>query len=352
LTRTGRALWASALLLLAAGAGLLPFPGAVIERTYSTGVYLRLQNVLTPLTNTVPIALFDVAIAALLVFVLWWSIGRTRRLGFWRMLRHSLLPALTLAAVAYLVFLACWGLNYRRLPLEAKIDFDNARVTTDAMRTLGTTAVRMLNAGYDGAHAADQSGPTLEQAFASAQRMLGSQRLAVPGVLKRSLLQMYFRQAAIDGMTDPWFLEVIVNPDTLPWERPFVVLHEWGHLAGYAHEAEANFVAWTACLQGNAMARYSGWFAIYEHVFVTLTPPERKALATQLDPGPREDLRASAARYERSSPVVRTAARDVYDSYLRANRVQDGIASYTGVVRLILGAGLEDGRPPRLRATN
>ena len=67
------------------------------------------------------------------------------------------------------------------------------------------------------------------------------------------------------------------------------------------------------------------------------------SLTSQLGGGPRADLRAIAARYDRSSPVVRTAARDVYDGYLRANRVDEGIASYKAVVRLMLGAGLDDG---------
>ena len=53
-------------------------------------------------------------------------------------------------------------------------------------------------------------------------------------------------------MTDPFFLEVIVNPDVLPIERPFVVAHEWAHLAGYADESEANFVAWLTCAHGDA----------------------------------------------------------------------------------------------------
>ena len=58
---------------------------------------------------------------------------------------------------------------------------------------------------------------------------------------------------------------------------------------------------------------------------------------TPLDAGPREDLRAMSARYARSSPVVRKAAQDVYDEYLRANRVAEGIASYDAVVRLMVG---------------
>jgi len=168
-------------------------------------------------------------------------------------------------------------------------------------------------------------------------------------VPKRSLLERYFRVAAIDGMTDPFFLEVILNPDTLPFERPFVLLHEWAHLAGYANESEANFVAWLACAQGDAMARYSGWLVIFEHAAASLPKTDRAKLTSQLAAGPRRDLQAAAARYARASPVVRTAARDVYDTYLRANRVSDGVASYTAVIRLMLGAGLEDGGGPRLR---
>ena len=56
--------------------------------------------------------------------------------------------------------------------------------------------------------------------------------------------------------------------------------------------------------------------------------------------GPSGDLQAIAARYERSSPAVRDAASGVYDGYLRANRVAEGIASYDAVLRLMLGTRL------------
>ena len=108
-------------------------------------------------------------------------------------------------------------------------------------------------------------------------------------------------------------------------------------------------MAWLSCTEGDAMARYSGWMAIFEHVAGSLPKADRTTLTSQLGAGPRRDLQAAAARYATSSPVVRTAALDVYDRYLRANRVHDGVASYSAVVRLMLGAGLEDGRRPRLR---
>jgi Protein of unknown function (DUF3810) len=337
-------------ILLALAAALAPVPPTLVEARYSRGIFPAIQTAVTPITNVVPFALLDVAAIVALIVLGSWLYRASRRSGVARALLFGIAPLVTVAAAAYLIFLVMWGFNYRRVSLEQKLDFDRGRVTHDAVRKLGENAARMLNTTYDLAHAPQQDGPTLETAFASAQQLLGAPRLAVLAVPKASLLQWYFRVAAIDGMTDPFFLEVIVNPDVLPFERPFVLAHEWGHLAGYASEDEANLIAWLACLQGSALARYSGWLAVYEHASGSLPRADRVALAKQLAPGPRADLEASAARFARSSPVVRTAARDVYDSYLRANRVEEGIESYTAVVRLIVGSGMEEGQPPRLRS--
>ena len=140
-------------------------------------------------------------------------------------------------------------------------------------------------------------------------------------------------------MTDPFFLEVIVNTDVLDIERPFVIAHEWAHLAGYADESEANFVAWLTCLEGDSLARYSGWVSAYGTPCARCRATIDVRLRRSAE-GPRDDLRAMAARYQRSSPVVREAASGVYDGYLRANRVEEGIASYDAVLRLMLGTRL------------
>jgi hypothetical protein len=330
-------------------AAIVPLPSHIIEAWYSRGLYPAIQATVTPITNRVPVALADVASLLLLVTLFLVFRARVRRSGFVAGLASGFVSLLTLAAVLFLVFLALWGLNYRRVPLDQKIEYDAQRVTHDAALRLAENAVRTVNETYERASSGAPEEPSLDAAFAAAVRTLANGREPVPGVPKRSVLQWYFRMAAIDGMTDPFFLEIILNPDVQDFERPFVTAHEWAHLAGYANEAEANLVAWMTCLRGNAIARYSGWLAIYEHVVGSLPRSDRAALARSLQPGPRHDLELMAARYARSTPIVREAARDVYDSYLRANRVKEGIASYTEVVRLILGAGMEEGKDPRRR---
>jgi hypothetical protein len=324
------------LVLLAASAALVPMSPAAVERWYSSGVYPRLQSLVTPATNRVAIAILDIAVAVLFAVAIAMFISRLRSFGIRRAVQSTSVSAVCLIAVVYLLFLGVWGLNYRRLPLERKLDFEPSRVTRDAAISLANVAASFMNAGYGTAHRTAPDTGSLERSFAVAQRGLGARRPAVPGVPKRSLLTVYFRWAAIDGMTDPLFLEIIVNPDVLEIERPFVLSHEWAHLAGYANESEANFVAWLTCVHGDGLAQYSGWVTAYQHAAGALPRGVQQSLI-RLDPGPRDDLRAMAARYGRSSPVVRRVARDVYDEYLKANRVAEGIGSYDAVLRLMLG---------------
>jgi hypothetical protein len=324
------------LVVMAVACAVIPVPQAGVERVYSSGIYPIVQGIVTRASNHVPVALLDIAAAALVAAGAILFRSRMRSAGVRVALRGAVVVLAGAGALIYVLFLALWGLNYRRVPLEAKLDYDASRVTRERAMAFANTAVAHVNEGYAAAHGATPQRGALEASFAETQRALGATRLAVTGIPKASLLTYYFRYAAIDGMTDPLFLEIIVNPDLLEFERPFVVAHEWAHLAGYANEAEANFVGWMTCIRGDANARYSGWLAAYQHALGALPRAERRTVAA-LDRGPLEDLRAMSARYARSSPAVRQAARGIYDEYLRANRVPGGIASYDAVVKLMLG---------------
>ena len=189
--------------------------------------------------------------------------------------------------------------------------------------------------------------PELAAAFARAVELVGGSTVTVVGRPKRSLLDWYFRRASVSGMTDPFFLETLIATDVLAFERPFVIAHEWSHLAGLADEGEANFVGWLACVRGSAADRYSGWLFLYEELLPSIDRSAQAAVAARLAPGPRADLRASRDRVLRNvNPRVAAAGWRLYDSYLKANRVTAGAASYADVVRLVLGVEFRDNWTP------
>ena len=348
LTIRRRAAVCVALVALAAIAAVIPLPALWVERWYSQGFYVSLQSVLTPLSNVVPIFLVDIGGAVLLATGIAAMVAHSRRNGWKATLVATSLATIAAAAALYLVFLFTWGLNYRRMPLEEKLAYDSARVSKEAALRLGRITIQHINQGHGPAHNG-VGGPSLEQAFADALRAVGQRGVTAIGRPKRSLLSLYFRYAAIDGMTDPIFLDILINPEVLPMERPEVLTHEWAHLAGYADEAEANFIAWLACVRGDAMAQYSGWLSLYRHVAAALPIEDRRALAALLADGPRADLRAMAARYERGSRIVQSAQRGVYDVYLRANRTEEGIERYNAVTKLVLGTEFDVAWNPRRR---
>jgi hypothetical protein len=247
------------------------------------------------------------------------------------------------------VFLATWGLNYRRLRLTDKLPFDAGAVTADAARVAGGLAVDRLNALHDEAHASgwpagDGIDSGLSAALSSAIREAGVPRAIVVARPKRTMLDWYFRRAGVDAMTDPFFLETLIAGGVLPFERPFVLAHEWSHLAGIADEGEANFIGWLACVRGSVGDQYSGWLFLYAELAGAVNGRDRAALAARLGSGPRADLRAIRDRFAREvSPRLSTAGWRIYDSYLKANRVEAGAASYAEVVRLVLGVRLPGG---------
>jgi hypothetical protein len=208
-----------------------------------------------------------------------------------------------------------------------------------------------MNALHDAAHAAgfpaagaidDQLAAGLRAAIIDIGRGVSIE----PARPKRTLLDWYFRRAGVDGMTDPFFLETLIASDVLPFERPFIVAHEWSHLAGFADEGEANFVGWLACLRAPAPAQYSGWLFFYSEVAQSLDRRDARDAASRLDAGPRADLQAIRERIVRQvNPQVAAAGWRAYDAYLKANRIEAGTKSYAQVVRLALGVRLPSGEP-------
>jgi hypothetical protein len=346
------------LIACASGAALLPLPDTVVERWFSRGLYPRVERVLTPISNLLPIAWLDLLLLGALVALAWkvWMAARqARRTRSASPLGWAALHVGATLAVVYLVFLALWGLNYRRVPMADRLVLSDGGPTSEEVEGLGLRAVSELNALYETAHAEGWSrpewrDPSLVDAFDQVQRLFSNAPLAVPGRLKRSALGPYFRWTSVDGMVNPFALEVLANPDLLPFERPFVAAHEWSHLAGYADESEANFVGWLTCIRASPAAQYSGWLYLYWQVSGEVSPAERARLWEAMGQGSRDDVTAVLARLQRDQlPALRAASWQIYDQYLKANRVQAGVRSYGAVLSLILRAEFDDDWVPARR---
>ena len=334
-----------AILIVALGLAVAPLPSELIENVYSQGLYPVVRRVVTGWSSRTSLVLFDWLLVGGVVGMLgWWVLSLVRAMRVKR-LRMFIRPAwrtLVLMSVVYIVFLTTWGLNYRRQSLGTRLGYLKNPVTVAQLEELAAVAVNRVN-GLHNAIEGD-TWPQLSDlpdrlgsAFVRIQHRLGVLEPMDGLMPRRSILTPYFRRAGIDGMVDPFFLQVLVNDTVLPFERPFVTAHEWAHVAGYAHEAEANFVAWLSCLEGDTAMQYSGWLYLVGRLLRVLPPSPQAVFASRLGPGPRADYAAIRERFNRTVPIVQRNASRINDRYLRANRVASGVASYGEVIQLVVG---------------
>jgi hypothetical protein len=341
------------IIVFALAVALIPIPAALVERLYSNGLYPNLQSVSTPVANLIPFALVDVLIASVFVGLpAWWAVrvvraGRGgRKMAAARLAFHTL----TLAAVIFLAFQLLWGFNYEREPLASKLDYDEQRLTGEALRRLRRVSVENLNA-----QSAEHYGPPVEEAvwrehlhasFDETVIGLGNSRGIAAAVPKTSLLNFYLRAAGIEGFINPFGHEVILDSEIFPFEKPFLLAHEWAHLAGFADESEASFVGLLACLRSDVPTlRYSALLALYQYMPRTAPPAPGEAKPIMgLEPQPElapeviADLKAISERDNKHRNVTISRMQwAVYDRFLKANRVRAGVGSYSRFVRLVLG---------------
>lgn len=338
---------------------LLPWPTRLVDEFYSRGVYPWIQLAVTTASNQLPLAIMDAMIGLAVVGVL----ARGIMLGLavrtrgplavaWEGLRR-LVRAVAIVVVA---FLAMWGLNYRRLPLEDVLNVRGKAPTdvavlraaiadADALATRIRPQASAALVDYQGL--ADRLYAPMNEALAT----LRLRPLARAGRPKFSvLLTPFFTRAGVDGMVNPLALESLIQPALLPFERASVLAHEWGHLAGLADEAEASAVGWFACMLGPPEFVYSASLTLILESVAALPPGAHREAWGRLTPEVRADLDAIRRRLTQRQPQVQRAASEVYDRYLKANRVEDGTASYSRALTLILaeplrGALTRAGRP-------
>jgi Zn-dependent protease with chaperone function len=333
------------LLLVAAAVALLPPGESTVERYYSRWLYPILQANLTSLSNRSPIALFDVAIFVFILILIgiWtWSIRLARKKPVIRSLWRGVVATLTLLAVVYLWFLASWGLNYARPPLESTLQYDASRVTPEAVRALAEYSIDQANATHAAAHAAGfpaihEHPQVLMDALHQVEKALGRPRPTIFATPKWSIFTPFYRASGVSGQLGPFFLETLLNPDLTGPERPAVLAHEWAHLSGYAPESDASFVGLLAALRAGPASEYSAWLDLVSDSVNQLQPVTQRMVLQKLAPGPRDDQAAIRERLKKLVKPVEEAAWSSYDRMLKSQGVEEGVKSYSRVIQLLIG---------------
>ncbi len=351
---TVRRILESAIVLaaLAIATGIVAPSRATVERVYSTGVYPVVDRSVRALTDRIPFALGDglfVALLAAFAGGLAVALARTAAtrkpaplLAFGRRL-------LVCLALVYLWFLGSWGWNYLRVPVIDKLVLHTDRTNEDAVAELANRTVRELNRYAEAAHRTAYDGATtaakLRPTFDAVTRRLGDRTAFSPPPGKSTIFEFLMKASGSQGFTDPWTHEITLDGSTFPFERPATFAHEWGHVAGFADESEANYISVLTCTTAeDPLLRYAGWLLVWFNL------PSDVHVTQRAVPQVVADIEAIRKRdLAQVKPVVARAQRAAYGQYLRANHVKAGYGSYRLFIRLLTAADYDASGLPAVR---
>jgi Protein of unknown function (DUF3810) len=311
---------------------------AWIEHSYANGGYPVWQHLAFAITDPLPWSLGDVAALAGVAVIIWRVVlfARARR-RTWASFAALLFDCAAVAAFYVLWFYVSWGWNYSRAPLETRMQFDASRVTPQAAVLLRRRAMMEMNALAGPAHA-QAARPldldALRAAWLPAVRRAGNSWTPRVGAAKPTLADPFMMANGTSGFINPLTLNVQLASDLLWFERPFDLAHEWSHVAAYAREDEANYLAIVTCIRSpDPVLQYSGWFELFLYL-----PQQRHYARRAFVPLVWRDFAALRERDARHINVlIAHWSWRTYNVYLKSNRIASGIENYNEVTRLMLG---------------
>ena len=161
-----------------------------------------------------------------------------------------------------------------------------------------------------------------------------------PVSLKPSLISGLLTYMGFSGYLNPITGEAQTNDWVIAYKTPVIVQHEMAHQQGIARENEANFLAvLTGMAHPDKDVQYAASIFGLRFLlsdFYKNSPERYEAVASTLPKGVfanYAELRQFWLQYEGITEQVFEAT---YDTYLKANKQSDGIASYGNVTKLLV----------------
>ena len=319
----------------------------LVERLYSHGAYPPVTAVLSGISGLVPFSLTELAaygliavVAVSLVFVI------RRRLRF---LRWLYFVTATLALLFSWFYLA-WGFNYFREPLMQALAIPASPADSLEFRATLEGLVAWTNQDYIALTSQDKRivDRDIERSYARLAKRL---KLALPPGNRRPktlLVNFWLNKTLTSGFFSPIFHEVHLNAGLLPFEYPFALAHEKAHQMGYANEAEANFLAFLVCAgSDDPRLHYSGLSVVLGSFLGQARRRLRdyRSVAQSVRPEIWADYRKSSERWQKYAGRMSQFSMKAYDRYLKANKIAEGVANYSGVVAYVLAWRRAHGLP-------
>jgi hypothetical protein len=311
-----------------------------MAEAYIGHCYPVIAAVLSSVSCRFPFSLFDVLIiVAAVVFIGSIVLMFMRKLSFIRWLKAVVASILWLVSWFYM----SWGIAYFRPGFHERFGVEQPVEDAACFEALVCRYIDSLNKSYvaEPDLDIDEIDSAVETSYEKLSRQL---RIPYPCGKRRpksSVIEGLMTRAGVSGFFSPFFNEEHLNYFQLPVSYPFSSAHEKAHQFGIASESECNLYASIICCSSeHPLTRYSGYLETVWYLLKNLrkiAPDKYSETVRKVDSRIIDDYRKISERWQEAlNPTLSSVQNKVYDSYLKTNRQQSGILSYSEMTVLLV----------------
>lgn len=304
---------------------------------YSNGLYIFIANILSGYSSFFSFSIADITYVFLIAFVITGLIF----LIFKRIKLYNYINVLFKTTIfIYVIFYWLWGFNYFGQDLYERNILKRQTISNDDYITIldnlieatNSTCVSFNTFNKNNINNCVNESYLENQDFLKVNYPIGKVRT------KTMVLSRYYSAAGIAGYFLPFFNEIHINKHLLPIQYPVVLAHEKAHQLGITSESDANFYAWYVCTKSkNKQCAYSANLYMLR---LFLKQTNYKDIEPKLKHKLSKEVIADFETIKQHWAKHRISAIDnfnswLYNKYLKANQITDGINNYNGVVKMI-----------------
>lgn len=328
------------------------------EHYYSRGLFQGIRWTMDTLLGWLPFPAVYLLFGGLL-----WILGKGVHFLFFRRslpLRRRLLGAGS-TLIAFLcgtvvVFYWLWGYNYSRISIEEQLALPSVKPTVaDLKNALEAQTIVVL--GLRQQVQPDTSQPILatlspdpmeRQVRTALVRRLQSLGFPTPGRPRgrQPFWNGFLLRFGASGIYNPFTGECNIDQGLHFLTKPYNLAHEFCHGYGFADEGTCNFLAYLALEQSDQpLLRYSAeldYWRTLASAYRRSQPEVYAAFRKDLPSGFRADLEQIYQKLEQYPEFFEAFRYEVYDQYLKAQGIAEGMQNYSKVIPLIMAYRLKE----------
>lgn len=328
------------------------------ESVYSRGIFHFINQVLSSVTGWLPFSVGEILLYAFILFVIVHIIimivhAIMAKKTWWYVLLRRVVALLGVASVVYALFVGLWGFNYARLPLGSSLGLNTSPATVQELYATCEALIQQANAlraavpqdengVFAPAESKDDIMKNVPSYYNNAAKLSGFDWLSGSfGRVKPVLYSRGLSFSHISGIYFPFTGEANVNADIPMLFFASTCNHEAAHQRGFAREDEANFLSFFVSSYSDSLSvRYSGTMLALLNATNQLYDANSDLyfeLRKTYSEGLNRDMADNAAFWNSFESAVSETAKEVNNTFLKANMQQDGVKSYGRMVDLLIG---------------